>query len=305
MRRVYAIGETVLDIIFKDGVVQDSKPGGSMLNTAVSLGRAGLHVSLITEFAKDQVGMHVRSFLEHNGVDCQYVYLFDQGKTSLALAFLDDQNDASYVFYKNYADRRLQFQLPDFDPQDILLFGSFFGIDPAIRRQVMKLVARAKEAGCLIIYDPNFRKPHAHQLNSLLPIIRENMAIADMVRGSHEDFQIIFQANSIQQVRKALGNQPEALVMTQSSSAVYVDAPGVQDVFPVKKILPLSTIGAGDNFNAGLIFGLIREGVTRQTLSVIDQQKWERMIGHGIDFASDVCMSYENYISESFVKSLK
>ena len=42
MRKIYAIGETVFDIIFKNGQPQAAKPGGAMLNSAVSLGRMGL-----------------------------------------------------------------------------------------------------------------------------------------------------------------------------------------------------------------------------------------------------------------------
>jgi fructokinase len=46
---VYCIGETVLDIIFRDDQVIAAKPGGSMLNTAVSLGRSGIPVEFISE----------------------------------------------------------------------------------------------------------------------------------------------------------------------------------------------------------------------------------------------------------------
>lgn len=305
MRKVYAIGETVLDIIFKDGVVKDSKPGGSMLNTAVSLGRAGLNVSLITEFAKDQVGLHVQSFLEHNAVNCQYVYHFDQGKTPLALAFLNEDHDASYVFYKAYPETRLQFDLPAFAREDVILFGSFFGIDPAIREQVLSLIKKAKKEGCLIIYDPNFRKPHAHELEKLLPFILENMQLADIIRGSHEDFQIIFQVQRIEDVRQVLGNTSQVLVITQNATGVFVDTPLVKAAFPVKQIRPVSTIGAGDNFNAGLIYGLIKQEVHRGNIAGVDQHGWETIVGFGVGFASDVCMSFENYISNDFVKTLK
>jgi fructokinase len=41
MRKIYGIGETVLDIIFKNGQPQAAKPGGAMLNSMVSLGRIG------------------------------------------------------------------------------------------------------------------------------------------------------------------------------------------------------------------------------------------------------------------------
>ena len=305
MQRLFAIGETVLDIIFKESQVQDAKPGGSMLNSAVSLGRAGQEVFLITEFARDQVGLHVQGFLEQNGVDCTYVYHFDQGKTPLALAFLNEQSDASYVFYKSYPKKRLTVSMPDFSENDIVLFGSFFGIDPVIRSQVLDIIHKAREKGALVIYDPNFRKPHAHELEQLRPFIVENIGLAHIVRGSHEDFKIIFDADGISQVRERIGNGPDVLLMTNSSEGVYLDSVTVKERFPVKKIKPISTIGAGDNFNAGLIYGLIREHVTKAVLADVSQEQWRKITAYGVGFASDVCMSYENYISENFVATLK
>ncbi len=304
MRRVYAIGETVLDIIFKDGVVRDSKPGGSMLNCAVSLGRAGLDVSLITEFASDQVGLHVKDFLESNGVNCRHAYLYDQGKTSLALAFLDENNDASYVFYKSYPENRLDLDMPDFSENDIVVFGSFFGIDAEIRTRVLDIITNARDKGCLIIYDPNFRKPHAHELPKLLPYVLENMALADIVRGSNEDFDLLFSAHSIQEVRRHIGSKPDILIMTKSSSGVFLDSASLNSSFPVKKIAPVSTIGAGDNFNAGIIFGLIRLGADKRNIHKLNQESWQLIIEFGVDFASDVCMSYENYISLPYASKL-
>ena len=40
-RNIYTIGETLFDIIFKNGQPQAGKAGGAMLNSSVSLGRIG------------------------------------------------------------------------------------------------------------------------------------------------------------------------------------------------------------------------------------------------------------------------
>ncbi|MCF0206705.1 MAG: hypothetical protein HUK15_04690, partial [Bacteroidales bacterium] len=56
MRKVYCIGETVYDIIFRNGKVVDSSPGGTVLNTAVSLGRFGEKVYVVGDQANDAVG---------------------------------------------------------------------------------------------------------------------------------------------------------------------------------------------------------------------------------------------------------
>ena len=69
MRKIFGIGETVLDIIFKDGQPQAAKAGGSVLNSAVSMGRMGLPVSFISEYGLDDVGELIDNFLNENGVN--------------------------------------------------------------------------------------------------------------------------------------------------------------------------------------------------------------------------------------------
>ena len=95
---IYTLGETVLDILFKDGKPVSATPGGSMLNTAVSLGRMGVPVSFISEYAADTTGSIIKDFLNENGVDTSFVSNHLDGKTSLALAFLDEKNNAAYSF---------------------------------------------------------------------------------------------------------------------------------------------------------------------------------------------------------------
>ncbi len=48
-KRVIGIGETVLDILFKNDQPQKAVPGGSTFNSIVSLGRAGVPCAMMTE----------------------------------------------------------------------------------------------------------------------------------------------------------------------------------------------------------------------------------------------------------------
>ena len=47
MRKVIGIGETILDILFRDGQPQAAVPGGSVYNAMISLGRMGQNVTFI------------------------------------------------------------------------------------------------------------------------------------------------------------------------------------------------------------------------------------------------------------------
>ena len=59
MRKIIGIGETVLDIVFKDNQPIGAFPGGSVLNAMISLGRAGVETIFISEAGNDRLGEQV------------------------------------------------------------------------------------------------------------------------------------------------------------------------------------------------------------------------------------------------------
>jgi fructokinase len=300
MRNIYAIGESLVDIIFSKGEPKAAKAGGSMLNSAVSLGRIGLPVSLITEYGDDDPGELINSSLVENGVGTDLVYRFKNGKTALALAFLDEKNDARYIFYKDYPKNRLDIVIPEPGENDILLYGSIYSITREIRKNFIRLTENAKKNGALRIYDPNFRKAHLSEIEILRPLIIENLRYANLVRGSDEDFRNIFGSENAGQSWEIVREYCDCLVYTANASGVSVRTSSFSGIFPVKKIKPVSTIGAGDNFNAGLIASFCRDGIKAADLSKLGKKEWGAVISGAIDFASNVCLSYENYIDLAF-----
>jgi fructokinase len=304
MRKIYAIGETLLDIIFRNGEPQTAKAGGSMLNSVVSLGRLSLPVSFISEYGFDDVGNVIEKFLIENEVDTSLVYRYKDGNTALALAFLNEKNDAHYSFYKNYPQKRLEINIPEIQKDDIVLFGSFYAISLEIRKQLVSFIQEAKNNGAIIIFDPNFRKSHLNEIDALRPLIIENIEMASIVRGSDEDFMNIFGADNPDDTWETVKKYNKCMIYTYSASGVFVRTPSFSGKFPVKKLVPVSTIGAGDNFNAGMIAAIYRKKILLQEIDTIQKKDWEEIIKTSVEFASHVCMSYENYISRDFAKEI-
>jgi fructokinase len=305
MRKIYGIGETVLDIIFKNNQPQAAKAGGSVLNSVVSMGRMELPVSFISEYGQDNVGMLIDSFLKDNGVDTSSVHRFHDGSTSLALAFLDHKNDAHYTFYKDFPAKRLDIEFPVIAKDDIVQCGSFYAIWPEIREKFKMFIRTASQNGALVLYDPNFRKTHVSELDVLKPLVIENMKMASLLRGSDEDFKNIFGANNPDEAWKIAREFCNCLVYTVNVEGVYVRTKTFSGKFPVKKITPVSTIGAGDNFNAGMITAIYKNNFKKEQLENLGEKEWTKIISSAVDFATHVCLSYENYISEEFAKELK
>ncbi len=304
MRKIYAIGETLLDIIFKNSQPQAAKPGGAMLNSTVSLGRIGLPVYLVSEYADDDIGNIIDDFLHNNGVGTGFVDHYMEGNTALAIAMLNEKNDASYTFYKNYPLKRLEMGFPLVNKDDIILCGSIYAITTEIRKKFTDFISIAGKQGAIVMYDPNFRLAHASELEELKPLIIENMQMARIIRGSDEDFKNIFNADTPDEAWKVTRKYCNCLVYTASAEAVYVRTSFFSGRFPVRKLNPVSTIGAGDNFNAGMIAAIYRNNISIEQLNKIGEEEWSKIISTGVDFASDVCMSYENYISREFAKKM-
>ncbi len=309
MHQVFTIGETLLDIIFREGRPVAAKPGGSMLNAAVSLRRAGIPVRFISDFGFDEPGELIANFLEMNGISAQDLHRYHDGKTALALAFLDEKQNASYTFYKQYPPVRLTGTFPAVEKDDILLFGSIYAITREIREKITGFVRRAAGAGAIILYDPNFRSAHLSELEEVMPFIRENLSLATIVRGSDEDFLNIFASGNGREAYLAMEKEAPAearwLVYTRSRERVQVTGSMLDLQVPVPPVEPVSTIGAGDAFNAGLAWYLVRHRITREMLAGMREEEWRNLAGIAIRFAADVCMSYENYISEELIKEIE
>ena len=79
MRKVIGIGETILDILFKDEQPTAAVPGGSVFNGIISLGRMGVNVCFISETGNDKVGNIIKNFMEESHVSTEYISVFPDG----------------------------------------------------------------------------------------------------------------------------------------------------------------------------------------------------------------------------------
>lgn len=305
MRKIYGIGETVVDILFKENSVQTAKPGGSVLNAMVSLGRCGAPASFISEYGEDGVGDFIGDFLEKNGVSVDYVTRKSNKLTSLSMAFLDSAGKASYSFYHDPNNKFHNIFFPELSNDEALLFGSSSALWTDVRDDMMKCIGKAKDEGAFILYDPNFRKNHAADLPLYMKMIVENMSVASVVKGSDEDFINIFGTPSPDEAWKVVSQYTDCMIYTAGASDVFVYTPSYKGVYDVPKIVPVSTVGAGDNFNAGVLFSVFKEKIHSKDIPSLKEPDWRRIITTAISFASHVCCSYDNYVSEDFGKEMQ
>ena len=295
MRRVFGLGETLLDIIFKENTPISAKAGGSVLNALVSLSRMGFNCSLISEIGDDKVGKIIKDFLIENNVSTQFIHQYNDVASTLALAFLDSKNDATYQFYKSSPAKRFATELPTFSNNDILLFGSSLAINSEVRDKISTIADVASKAKAIIIYDPNCRKNHTNDAE-IQKAIEANFAKATIVRCSDEDLQNIYGKIPINEAVARIKPLCKNIVVTQNSKNVIAYFESITKKYAVKPIVPISTIGAGDNFNAGIISSLVLENITNENISQLTSVQLDTIINTGINFSTQVCMLLDNYL---------
>lgn len=304
MRRVYTFGETTCDILFKDEKPVDAKVGGSALNTSVSLARLGADVRFVTHMGHDRLGDMSLRFLQRNGVNVSHVVRYE-GNSRVALAFLDQDNNASYTFFKDERAESAVPVYPHIEPGDVVLFGSSYAVKPQGRDEFTAFVRRARAQGAFVVYDPNFRKSHKDLDAMVLSFFMENISLAHIVKGSDEDFRNIFDADGPSDAWNAIKTQAPVLVYTANKHGVHLYTPTVETSFDVPAIEPVSTVGAGDTFNAGLVYGMLKHNILPDNLSGISREIWVDVIAHCVRFAQAVCMSLENYVPEHLASAFR
>ena len=127
-----------------------------------------------------------------------------------------------------------------------------------------------------------------------MPNIVENMSLANVVRGSMEDFDYMLGLHDGDAIYERVSRHCHTLILTDGPRSISVYTPDGCKTYPVQPIETVSTVGAGDNFNAGYIYALL-QGKDDQASRIAMAQRWSQ----------DVCRQIGNNISDELVATIK
>ncbi|UTT38718.1 carbohydrate kinase [Glutamicibacter mishrai] len=256
MSRISVMGESLVDV-----VGETAHPGGSPLNVAVGLARLGHDVQFYTEFGQDTYGTQIAEHLDQAGVHVVEGSVTERS-TSVAQVEMDEHSNAHYTF-----DIHQQIPaVPADDSSELLHTGSIAAwIEPS-GQGIVDAFQNASESS-LRSYDPNLRPDLVEDRNSALQRIELLMTLSHVVKLSDVDGQWLYPGMEPWEVLEHVASLGPALaVMTQGGDGCLALSSGRRFDVAASPTNLVDTIGAGDAFMSGLLFGVLAKPELAQAL---------------------------------------
>ena len=257
-RPVVVVGELLVDIVHTPDGQSTEHVGGSPANVALGLSRLGHDTWFATLVGTDARGTRCAEHVESGGVKLLPGSTDPAHPTSTAAATLDESGAASYVFDLHWDLPPVQ--LPEGTAH--LHIGSIGTTLTPGDTEVTAAVHRARIGGT-VSYDPNVRPTIMGGADAVRPRVEELVALSDVVKCSEDDIEWLYPGESASQVMDRWAGLGAALtVVTLGAQGVtWRAASGDEDREPARATSVVDTVGAGDSFMAGLVSGLLDDGL--------------------------------------------
>ncbi len=292
MRKIIAIGESVLDTLFVDGQPVKSFVGGRIACAAASLGSLGLPCVMLSECTTDSVGDIVVNYLSGHGVDTRLIDRYPDGATPFSAIF-PNGSGKQIVNYGVYPKTRFDIVWPRIDEDDIVLFGSLYAIDLPQRQRLYELLKYAVERRAILIYLPGFQHGIGYRLTKVMPHLLENLEISDIVIAHEQDIHDIFPGETGDEAYHGhIEFYCRNYVHLTRSLSLLMYSLGLE--LPASKPATDNLLGWQAGLTAGIIAQLFEKNITREQLLNLDADTWRGILLDARKRAEQAAASDEN-----------
>ncbi len=284
-RRIFFCGEVVADILEEKQGSGDFKLllGGSQFHGARGAKKAALRekidltIGFVGPLSKDMFGERFFSVLEKENVDTSGIKRVDRN-TTLAIVSIRPGKENKFSFYgRDTAEQMtkiadLPTSLGESGEDKICCFGSISTVMEPSRFAWLAFAAKQKETG-LVMYDLNTRPSIAKDPEKYRGLVLEWARIAHVMKASDADIGWAYPGMSTEKVAKIwLEAGATMAVLTKGTYGSEAYTKNTKAEAPTPALVTMNTVGAGDNFNAGLaVFLHKNDCATPQKMAALDE----------------------------------
>ena len=240
----------------------ERKVGGADLNVAIGCARLGLNARWISRLGKDEFGKVIYSFARGEGVDVNHVRLEEGFATGVNFKEIREDGSGKTFYYRFPTPMSVltpeSITVDMFEGiQMLYLSGVFLSLDPKNVAIALRMIDIAEEKGITIAFDPNIRLK-LWTIEQVREAFAPILPRVDILLTGFDEIQLIADRKDLQECLEFLKSYEIREVVIKNGSKgskLYREGSCFNgEPFQVKAI---DTVGAGDGFNAGYLYGYL------------------------------------------------
>lgn len=265
---IVSVGEVLIDMTAtgrtdSGAAIYAANPGGAPANVAVAAARLGAKTAFIGRTGPDPLGQGLKAVIAGSGVDVSGMSADPSVPTTIALVSLDEKGERDFTFLRNPG---ADMMLSEKDvPLELVREGKFvhFGsvslsAEPE-RSATLAAVQAAREAGCLVSYDPNYRQPLWPDEQAAVAEMKAAVKRCDVLKVSDSEMMLLSGAGNLSQGSAALTEMgPYLVLVTLGEDGVFYRMGAKTGHISGRHVTVADTNGAGDTFLGAVLCELAK-----------------------------------------------
>lgn len=259
----------------------EQNAGGAVTNLLCAAAQCGAKTGYIGKVGADMHGAFLKQSLINAGVDVRGLIEADDVFTTLAFVALQPSGEREFSFArKPGADTQLRSDEVDADMLEhtrIFHTGSLSLTQEPVRSATYEAIDRAKAAGAIISYDPNYRASLWSSQDEAIRYMRSLITTADIMKVSDEELPLLTGETDPEQATDALLDQGVKLVaVTLGAKGAFIRVRSESRLVPGFRSNAIDTTGAGDAFFGGFLYRFLCSGKVLKDVSLEDAADYAR-----------------------------
>lgn len=242
--------------------------GGSSANIAVGLARLGLRVGIISAVGDDLIADYLLGFLKSENVDTRFVRRVAGYGTSLCLTEISTAHGFRQVFYRHKpADSQVTFGAEEAaaigGARMFVTNGTSLQEGPS-REATTRALAVAAQTGMLTVLDVDYRASSWNSAQEAGGAVRAVLSNVRVAIANETEMDLLTGVGTRRERAASILNAgPEIVACKLGDKGVEAHTREGVEFVPPQPAEVVSTIGAGDGFASGFLYGLL----SRRTLT--------------------------------------
>lgn len=244
---------------------------GAESNVAIGLSRLGMRTGWISRLPQSPLGRRVANKVREHGVDTSRVVWSEEGRVGTYYVELGRRPRPTRVLYD-----RTGSAMALIDPEEVEwdylrgvrmlhLSGITPALSPSCRDLAFGAVEEARKAECGISFDVNYRA-RLWSPDEARRVLGELVHRVEVLFSTREEAEILVdEQGDLEVTARTIGERFEVgvTVITDGNRGTVAAREGEIFRGETHGVDAVDRVGAGDAFDAGFLFGYLREGVER------------------------------------------